>query len=245
MTGKKFTKLVQEYMFQIIVCLVGILGTLLCFFIPNERIFSVCSGVFISLVASAVVAVGSLVVFRKVSTRKEICDYWELDAIYELRQEANKPLNEYQDKARHQIDIVALGLSSWLNARSDKIIDALKHGVKIRIITANPNNQFLLEVDKSERKLEGATSRSIQNLQGEVFKYKKYGNIEIKLYDGLPLDMYFRVDNHIITGPNMRGRASQQTRAYEFSKGGKGFDYYEKYFEMLWESIESTKQANP
>lgn len=239
MKNDRFFKLVQEYMFQLIICLLGILGIFISIHIDNDRFFSVISGISISLIATSIVAVGSLIVFRKTSTRKEICDYWELDAIYEFRQEANKPLNTYQDNARHQIDIIALGLSSWLIARSDKIADALKHGVRIRIITSDPENIFLKEIDASEKKFEGSTRQSILNLIGEVAKYKTFGSIELKVYNGFPLDTYFRVDVHVFVGPRLYGKASQQTITYEFSKGGKGFDYYNKYFEMLWTSTET------
>ncbi len=52
-----------------------------------------------------------------------------------------------------------------------------------------------------------------------------------------PLDLYFRVDNHVFIGPYLYGKTSQQTITYEFGKGGNGYTYYTKYFEDLWNGI--------
>lgn len=230
----KVLKVIQEYLFQFLICLIGIIGILGAFYITDDRIFSAVSGISASLIASAIVAIGSLVLFRISNKRKAVSDIWAIDGIYELRQEANIPLNEYQDNVKNQIDIIAMGLNSWVNARNDKITYALKHGVRIRIITVHPNNQYLSAVDKRENKMDGATKQSVISLAEFIARYESMSNFEIKYYCDLPLDLYFRVDNHLFVGPYLHGKTSQQTITYEFSKGGKGFDYYTNYFEMLW-----------
>ncbi len=235
MNSNRFFKIVQEYMFQIILCLIGIIGVFVSFCISDDRVFSIISGISVSFIASAIVAIGSLIVFRHSSKRKEVCDLWALDGIYELRQEANIPLNEYQDVMKNQIDIIAMGLSSWLNARGDKIATALRHGIQIRIITVHPDSPFLSAIDLRENKMIGTTKQSIESLIKNI-QLNYSGQIEIKFYNNLPLDMYFRVDNHLFVGPYLYGKNSQQTITYEYSKGGKGFDYYTNYFEQLWNS---------
>lgn len=234
MSESKVLKIIQEYLFQIIICLIGVLGIFISLEISDDRLFSIVSGVSASLIASAIVAIGSMIIFRLANKRKEVCDVWALDGIYELRQEANIPLNEYQDNVKNQIDIIAMGLNSWINARNEKITYALNHGVQIRIITVHPSNPFLESIDKRENKMEGATKQSVISLTDFISRYDKIGNFKIKYYNNLPMDMYFRVDNHIFVGPYLYGKASQQTITYEYTKGGKGFEYYANYFEMLW-----------
>ena len=244
-TGKmdkyKWYRTVQEYLFQIIIMLAAVIGMVIAHYAGDEKISSLVSGVSASLFASALVAIGSLVLFRNISKRKEVCDQWGLDAIYELRQEANTATNAYQEAANERIDAIAFGLGSWRNARRDVILKLLRKGIKIRIITPHPDNPFLPDIDRSEGKLEGSTRTSIVKLALFVNKNSKGNDIRIKFYMNRPLDSYFRVDNHIFVGPYLYGRASQQTITYEFGKGGNGFTYYSTFFENIWNEVGEQK----
>ncbi len=166
----KWHKIAEEYMFQFIIILAAICGMVITGFCKKEDFLSLLAGVSTSLFASAIVAIGSLILFRNISKRKEVCDRWGLDAIYELRQEANIMTNKYQDNANECIDIIGFGLGSWRNARRDVIISMIKRGVKIRIITAHPDNPYLSDVDVAESKMHGATKDSIEKL-GCVSKF--------------------------------------------------------------------------
>ena len=110
----------------------------------------------------------------------------------------------------------------------------LKKGVQIRIITMDPNCEVLKLRDRAEGKSEGATKESIVHLQEFFQKTNKRKKVQIKYHQQLPLDFFFRVDDHIFVGPYIYGKESQQMITYEFEKGGRGYDYYMDYFESLW-----------
>lgn len=59
-------------------------------------------------------------------------------------------------------------------------------------------------------------------------------NVQVKYYNSLPEDFYFRVDDHVFIGPYLYGISSQQTISYEFKGAAKGASYYKDYFEHLW-----------
>ena len=105
----------------------------------------------------------------------------------------------------------------------------------------NPLSQFTLIRDKEEKKFEGYTKHSIEQLVDWANKLnsKNYkGKIIIKGYECMTLDFYWRVDNVLYVGPYWYGMDSQQTITYKFSDGGKGFSQYIDYFESLWNNEE-------
>ena len=74
---------------------------------------------------------------------------------------------------------------------------------------------------------------------------KRKGKIEIKGYNSMTLDFYWRVDNTICIGPYWYGTDSQQTITYKFrddEKNGLGYKQYEEYFEKLWNDADLTRE---
>jgi hypothetical protein len=169
--------------------------------------------------------------------RAELIDRWGMEAIYKTRAEMNKSTNISLSLCKQEIEIIAFGLKSFRESKSDIIDGLLSKGVRIRIITASPTSKILEYVDKREDLVEGSTKKSIEGLITWVGwlkeKSKKY-NIEIRYYDELPLDFYFKVDDKVYVGPYLKGISSQQTISYEFSTG-EGYSYWSKYFSNLWE----------
>ena len=107
----------------------------------------------------------------------------------------------------------------------------------------NPDNPILTMRDQAEGKPEGYTKKSIMELRTFFKKTSIRKKVKIKYHNDLPLDLYFRVDNHVFVGPYLFGKDSQQMITYEFEKGGKGFDYYTNYFDSLWNGT-STPELN-
>lgn len=169
--------------------------------------------------------------------RAEIIDRWGVEAIYKTRAEMNKSTNISLSKCKDTVEIVALGLKSFREAKSDEVEELLEKGVRIKILTINPDSNILGFVDEREDLMVGATKKSIEGLVYWIAKLKekseKY-DIEVRFYDALPLDFYFKVDERIYVGPYLKGLSSQQTISYEFSRG-EGYSYWSNYFTKLWE----------
>lgn len=95
---------------------------------------------------------------------------------------------------------------------------------------------FLKQREKEEFLLPGEISGAIKDT---ISFFEKINNqypdsAQIRLYDSLPLDLYWRQDDILATGPYLYGKTSQLTITYEFRSGTDGFSYYEEYFENLW-----------
>lgn len=190
-----------------------------------------------SILASNIIMYLSSEFMIRSQRRAELIDRWGMEAIYKTRAEMNESTNISLSLCKQEIEIVAFGLKSFRESKSDVIGGLLSKGVRIRIITANPKSKILEYVDKRENVIEGSTKKSIEGLIAWVNELKEKSNkhnIEIRYYDELPLDFYFKVDDKIYVGPYLKGISSQQTISYEFS-AGEGYNYWSKYFSKLWE----------
>ena len=170
--------------------------------------------------------------------RTEIIDRWGVEALYKTRAEMNLSTNNSLSKCKEDIEIIAFGLKSFREAKSDEIERLLDKGVNVKILTMSPESEMMKYVDNRESLVSGATKKSIEDLIEWVTAIKdnpKRKNIEIRFYDSLPLDFYFKVDDRIYIGPYLKGLSSQQTISYEFSSG-EGYRYWNRYFQKLWES---------
>ncbi|MAD54084.1 MAG: hypothetical protein CMF18_08435 [Idiomarinaceae bacterium] len=168
--------------------------------------------------------------------RAELIDKWGFEAIYKTRAEMNLSANSALEKCKRQIDIIAFGLKSFREAKSDEIQRLANKGVKIRILTLAPESKILSLVDEQENQVEGHTEKSIRELikwSEEINRNENEETITLKYYDHLPLDFYFRIDDRVFVGPYLKGRSSQQAISYEFTSG-EGFSYWTKYFTSVW-----------
>ena len=112
----------------------------------------------------------------------------------------------------------------------------------------SPNSIFVSQREKEENETEGQIKNTINGLiewakdiNAKVKKTKnskKAGHIEIRGYDCMTLDFYWRMDNELYVGPYWYGMSSQQTITYKFDEGGEGFKDYTDYFEKIWRSAE-------
>lgn len=161
-------------------------------------------------------------------------DYMGLHKIHKSRQYMNRVLNE--NTMSRQLDTCAFGLRSFRDAQENEFVRAIENGLAFRYLALDPSSEFLRFQEVSERVVVGEVKKAVTDSISYFEKVKKAtgGNISIRLYDSLPLDMYWRQDDILATGPYMYGKTSQITITYEYRKGSDGFAYYEDYFEKLW-----------
>ena len=192
-----------------------------------------------SLIASGLVIVmhDFFVERKKVSE----LDEWKVEKIYSTRAERNAEADPNIENARYCIDGIAFGLSTFRNMYGKRIEHCLKKGVQIRLLTMDPDGQFISFREKEEE----AASGGIKNTITEMVKWadilnqnSKKGKIVIKAYNSMTLDYYWRVDNDLYVGPYWYGYKSADTITYKFVAGGRGFQHYGEYFEKLWEDKE-------
>ena len=171
-------------------------------------------------------------------------EQWGVSGIYMTRAEMNNSSNNKLDSAKKNIDIIALGMRAYRDAKGEVIKSKLDSNVQLRILTMNPDNELLKVKEKEENVSEGSIKKDIEELINWGKSLKKEGNnITIKIYDAYPLDSYLRIDNTIYVGPQWYKTTSQQTMAYEFTEGGKGYICYTNYFNKLWDDDNLSKKV--
>ena len=166
------------------------------------------------------------------------CNNWKVREIFETRQKMNIRLNEIWDNSTLSIDIIAFGLKSFRDARTNIVKKQVENGLKIRILTSNPESLFVKQREKDECELTGSIKKTILDLKNWIEDLKKISpnkeNIQLKFYNSMPLDFYWRQENSLFVGPYLYGIGSPQTITYEYQKGSKGYEFYIDYFDKLW-----------
>ena len=194
-----------------------------------------------SLIASGLVIVlTTLLVDRRMQSP---LDVWGIKNIYPSRSRMNEDCDVSLSKAKYKVDIVAFGLQSYRTEQDKLTRKLLRNGVNFRIITMHPDSPAVVQREKEEKGTSGQIRNTISQLidwANKLNQEKEYkGKIEIKGYNCMTLDFYWRVDDDIYVGPYWYGRQSQQTISYRFSgKTTQGFNIYSDYFDELWNNNE-------
>ena len=139
---------------------------------------------------------------------------------------------------KYCLDAIAFGLSSFRDKHTNKVEALLRKGVNVRIITMNPNSQFIAAREKEEKDQEGHIKFTIQELvswANRLNQKSNKGKIIVKGYSCMTLDFYWRVDDSLYIGPYWYGIGSQQTITYKFIDKGKAFTQFTDYFNSLWD----------
>lgn len=221
----------------IIFC-IGIIALLAAFFIAHTDYKNILISVGCSLIASSVVSYLTSKYLIRMNRIKKVIEYWGLEAIFETRQEMNRSTDIAFDSLEKNLDIIAWGLKSFRDAKDKIVREKVKRGLKIRFVTLHPDSEYVKQREKDEKEISGQIKNTILNLQEWIDDLKTIAtnpdNIQVKYYNSLPEDFYFRVDDYIFIGPYLYGISSQQTISYEFKSPAKGASYYKDYFERLW-----------
>ncbi|MDM5122779.1 hypothetical protein [Aeromonas rivipollensis] len=191
-----------------------------------------------SILASNLIMYLSSEFMLRSKRRTDIIDKWGVEAIYKTRAEMNSSSNIALSKCKDEIEIIAFGLKGFRETQTEEIKRLISKRITIKILTLHPESKNLELVDEREGQVTGATKKSIQDLINWCEDLNEITNkpcVEIKFYDFLPLDFYFRIDDHVYVGPYLRGISSQQTISYEFTTG-EGYKYWTNYFKTQWNS---------
>lgn len=225
----------------------GVLLTLAALLINNDDIKTILISIGTSIISSSIVVYLSSHYLVKESKVQEMMNTWKLHKIYSTRAEMNRSTNICLRDCNTQIDIIAFGLKGFRQTQSYLIEGKIRNGVRLRILTIEPQSQFLSQREIDEGEVQGQIRNTIIQLTAWVNNLKSLApdpnNVELKYYDTLPLDFYFRVDNNLFLGPYMYGKSSQQTISYEFEYGGLGFQYWSTYFEDIWSNQNFAKKT--
>lgn len=150
--------------------------------------------------------------------------------------------NKCLERAKKQVDIIAVGMSTFLNYKRGLLEQKLREGVKIRIISCN--NIEMLRQRESDESFTGKSKpidtmkTEVETLKTWVDKSKSIGNISIKFQQSYPGYSYLRIDDRVFWGPNLPLYKSQQNMAFEFGIHGEGGEYLTEFFESLWNNKE-------
>ena len=163
---------------------------------------------------------------------------WGLERIFRTRAEKNAESDPKLEKHDVKIlDGIAFGLSAFRCNREYDVLKCLQNGMNMRLLAMNPHSEFAKQRAIEENSHPDAIKDSIMKLVEWVNKLNQKSNngkIQIKFYNTMTLDFYWRIDNDLYVGPYMYDIVSQQTITAKFSNGGKGFNLYTRYFEDLW-----------
>lgn len=235
---KKLNKIINSYekLINWLIIAIGVIVILVAVFL-QENIFwnTVLISIGCSVLATGIVThiTTALMISRR--DKKEIIDEWRLQAIFSTKAKMNERSNECLEEAKHNIDIIAVGMVNFLNIKKQLLEEKVNSNVQIRIISCD--NVIMLE---QREKDESPSQRPSKVMKGQVEELTRWvfslasDNIKIKYHSTYPGFSYLRIDNHVFWGPNLPLYLSQQNFALEFSINGEGGKYLAEYFERLW-----------
>ncbi len=218
-------------------------GVLLREKIPNESIILISIGA--SIVASAIVVYVSAKYLVKRQNVLELIEKWGLIGIFNTRSEMNRRADKTFVKLENKLDIVGFGFRAFRSVKGSEIEEKVKRGLQVRILTMNPESSIVKQRENDEHEVPGQIKNTIKDLIDwvESLKNNSPNNlVQIKFYDNLPLQSYYRQDNHIYTGPYLFGKPSQQTISFEYKNNSLGFNYWASYFESVWNNSDFAKE---
>jgi hypothetical protein len=229
----------NSHLVNLAILLLGIMLVLLSFGVKsNSQASVVLISVGTSIVSTAIVSfmVGLYSVDSWLS-RDELAR-WRLSSIYKTRAEMNRSASAALVSCRRQIDIAAFGLKGFRETQTTVVQGKVRSGVRIRILCPHPDSPFVSAREESEREVSGQIRKTILALEEWVQELQKLAinkdQVQLKYYNALPLDLYYRIDRTLYVGPYLHGYGSQQTISLEFEQPGEGFEYWEEYFDTLW-----------
>lgn len=229
---------INASLINLVICCIGFICLLSALFTDHEDGRNILLSIGCSLIASTVVSYLTSKYLIRMSRIKNIVEHWGLESIFETRQEMNRSTDIAFESLEKHLDIIAWGLKSFRDAKDKIVREKVKRGLKIRFVTLCPDSKYVKQREIDEREASGQIRHTILNLQKWIEDLQKIApkpeNVQVKYYNSLPEDFYFRVDDHVFIGPYLYGISSQQTISYEFKGAAKGASYYKDYFERLW-----------
>ena len=193
---------------------------------------SACFGIGISVLSSGIISLISFTLLYDEDDFKTTKE-WGLEGVYNTRGAMNDACDKYMPKSK-SLRAIGFGFKSLRDAQEHVILEMLKKGGNIQIITMKPGCQALQIRQKDEGQDIGNSIESLIKWADELNKMDFPGKIEIRYHDHIPSYFVFILDNRLYTGPYEYGKASQQTISFEYCLTGKAYEYYTSYFDRLW-----------
>jgi hypothetical protein len=212
--------------------------------LPYTTVQNVIISVGCSIIASAMITFVTTLYLNDDKEARRVIDNWGLRNI-EIRSILNVEINKKLESMTDGMDIIAFGMKNFLAAQGRLLEQKVSQGCTIRILTMDPNSEYIKQREKEEKEPSGQIKQSIEDLiewANKINQKNIKGSIIIKTYDSLPQSMYQRVDKYVYVGPLHFNKPSQQTIAYEYKPNSRGAEYYTAYFTSLWENKKFCKE---
>jgi hypothetical protein len=199
-----------------------------------------------SIIASSIVSYITTLYLSSDKEVRNVIETWGLKNIG-IRSILNVEINKNLEDMCQGMDIVAFGMKSFIDAKGSLLEEkVIKKGCIIRILTMCPDSTFLERRNIEEKNVSGQIKKEIEDMIQWAERIHKNpsrkGSIEIRSYDGLPQDMYQKIDDYVYIGALHFHKTSQQTITYEYKPKSKGAEYYTKYFSDLWKDDSFSKK---
>lgn len=242
--NKKIRKMLENQS-KLTNIIIGLIGLILDLIAITLQLSNVLQNIFLSvgcsLIATSIATWLTSFYLINSNEMKEIITNWKLQGIFKTKSEMNTKSNECLDNAKKQIDIIAIGMANFLSCKRNVLEKKATNGVNIRIISCD-NLSMLTQREKDETI--GGNGNVIGTMRNEVEALtewvqsvvNKNGNIAIKYHSTYPGFSYLRIDDNVFFGPNLPLYKSQINFALEFNINGKGGQYFNEYFNSLWDN---------
>lgn len=252
-----FARFIRRYKY-FVYFFVGIFGLGMVFFVSmipqiqakHPNLYNAGMGIGCSIIATAIVTVILLVLIPDENDEQTELESWGIVRIYGERSAVKLNLKQFP---KNRLDIIAFGLRHFReeNRSTDMIVQKLKKGLHIRILSLNPDSIYVRGQQKIENnddigkdiieliKWVERISKAYESAKGE-----KRGSIELKLYNSVPLDFYCLADNDIYVGPYMPDISSGKVITYNFTANSKGGSYFSEFFDKIWSNESNVRTTD-
>lgn len=222
----------------IVLLLISVIGVLMIVLFNGNNIMQ---GVGISLLASGVISAMS-VFFINDEDPVRTARAWGLEHVYKTRGEMNASCDEYMAHAK-TIKAIGFGFRSLRDSQEGQILKILRKGGKVKLLTMMPDCDALKLRERDENQTIRDTITELIQWAKDTNAKNYNGRIEIRYHDHLPLNFLFLMNNRMFAGPYEYGKISQQTISFEYSVSGAAYEYYEQYFDRLWNDAKFCSDA--
>ena len=238
---KRFLKRYEKAVYIVILAIGVILIGSACILYPkptqesyiDSRTYDILLSLGCSIVATEIIALILVAMIPKMED--EVNNGWAPIQVYQERNSIKIVDREFP---KDHLDFIAFGLRHFLTSnKENQLIEKVRKGVHIRIITMDPSSIFLSEYSRFEGNNDIRDeildlTRIVSNVNRKVKKGK--GSIDIKYYDTLPFLHYCRADNRIYVGPYLPGKDSGQAITSQYDILSDPGNMYSGIFDSLW-----------
>lgn len=256
MSKEKLKKFIRRYRFMTYGLITFIGAAMIAYvvlktdvYITHIHIYNVLMGIGCGILSTVLVTVILLALIPDLSDEKKELEEW---GIVEIHPERSSARIDSKKLPKDILYFSAFGLSHFRAAANmdTELISSIQRGLKVRILTMDPNSIYLLEQEIFENNKE--IRKDIEDLIKWVDRIRDYcntsrgaksakGSIELEFYNSLPLDFFCRADEMVYVGPYIPGKPSGETITYRYRADSNGGKYYIGIFDRIWNNESTVK----